>query len=125
MKVWDFQDTFVCTQVLSYYCFYCGCCEQTLVGSRCELWSLVFLSSLGLLVSGSSDQELRGYRWDETSGAVVVGESQGLTAAGELSRPVGGGRCLSLRNSDKLLAVHSAKRVEVSCFNNNNNNCLL
>ena len=56
---------------------------------------LVFLFSLGLLVSGSSDQELRGHRWDETSGiVVVVVESQGLTAAGEVSRPVGG-RCLS------------------------------
>lgn len=75
-------------------------CLQTVVGHRCEIWSLAVvevqdsLSSADLLVTGSSDEFLRGYRVRKAASAVdpsptggVLDQEDVLEYCGCVSRP--------------------------------------
>eukprot|EP00166_Cyanidium_caldarium_P002809 ctg_277.g108 len=89
-----------------------GYCVQTLVGHRGEVWALAYLPQLSLLLSGSGDQQLRGWRLAsdarrpddreeplESVGAVGV-ESKSRVLGLEASAD---GRLLACRSADRYV----------------------
>uniref|UniRef100_A0A7S3MHG5 Guanine nucleotide-binding protein subunit beta-like protein n=1 Tax=Spumella elongata TaxID=89044 RepID=A0A7S3MHG5_9STRA len=113
LKVWDLE-----TQ----------CCVQTVVGHRCEIWSLAVLqraSGNSLLVTGAADEVVRGYRLSTTgtTTAVVAGEStsedsmQVIEFYGSVERQSGGNgsidKCagLSFNPEGSLLAAQSSGKM--------------
>eukprot|EP01041_Mallomonas_annulata_P006461 gene6461-13054_t len=70
MKVWDVE-----TQT----------CLQTITGHRCEIWSLAISPSGSFLVTGSSDESIRGYRIRSGVEAQNSNSNDNNNAASELS----------------------------------------
>jgi U3 small nucleolar RNA-associated protein 12 len=105
LKVWDMTTQY---------------CVQSIVGHRCEIWSLANISSANLLVTGSSDEFLRGYTYNTESSSESSGlqdEEVILVYSGLIKRAVGGvDRCtgLALNAEQSLLVAQShGKAVEV------------
>lgn len=92
-------------------------CLQTLLGHRAEIWCLtVFSSQSGIRVlTGCSDDQIRGYRLRGDADPIVDDEDNVLVACGSVVRPGSGSdRCAGLAISpqnDMLAAQSSGKTL--------------
>ena len=111
LKVWDMTTLY---------------CVQTIVGHRCEVWALHNLDHAGILLTGCSDELIRGYTYrddtDESAAAsttIVDGiqdEEAILRYCGAIKRAAGADRCggLSTNSNQSLLVVQAqSKTVEL------------
>ena len=113
------------------------CCVQTIVGHRCEIWSLAVLPRLStdgnsctpIVITGAADELLRGYRLCSTGSSkseedsTEEGSQNILEHYGSLERQQAGAggidKCasLSFNAAGNLLAAQSSgKTVEVSLY---------